>query len=121
MTTNTNNQDDFERFAKNSLDEFFHLGALHFAPVAEDGSTQHGVPNATYYYPETEIAWRLWNMLQSETEIAWRLWNMLQSVPKTPEYELASLHFPTMLRCMWSGTQVQQWVDEQGQLYRRKK
>lgn len=107
MTTNTNNQDDFERFAKNSLDEFFHLGALHFAPVAEDGSTQHGVPNATYYYPETEIAWRLWNMLQS--------------VPKTPEYELASLHFPTMLRCMWSGTQVQQWVDEQGQLYRRKK
>lgn len=107
MTTNTISQDDFERFAKNSLDEFFHLGALHFAPVAEDGSTQHGVPNATYYYPETEIAWRLWNMLQS--------------VPKTPEYELASLHFPTMLRCMWSGTQVQQWVDEQGQLYRRKK
>lgn len=31
----------------------------------------------------------------------------------------AQLHFPTMLRKMWSGGEVSQWVAEQGPLYRK--
>lgn len=30
----------------------------------------------------------------------------------------AKLRFPTMLRKMWSGGEVQQWLEEQGPLYR---
>ena len=31
----------------------------------------------------------------------------------------ADLHFPTMLRKMWSGGEVQQWIEAQGPLYRK--
>lgn len=34
-----------------------------------------------------------------------------------PAQEPVALRFPTMLRKMWSGGEVQQWLDEQGPLY----
>lgn len=35
--------------------------------------------------------------------------------------EPATLTFPTMLRKMWSGSEVQSWIDKQGDLYREAK
>jgi hypothetical protein len=34
-----------------------------------------------------------------------------------PRPEPVKLRFPTMLRKMWSGTEVQDWIDRQGPLY----
>ncbi|MFJ7315238.1 hypothetical protein ACIQVE_21245 [Pseudomonas sp. NPDC098747] len=45
-----------------------------------------------------------------------------QAIDAAPVVELqndpAKLNFPTMLRKMWSGGEVQRWIDEQGPLYR---
>jgi len=42
----------------------------------------------------------------------------LEKAPVEHQGEPAKLHFPTMLRKMWSGGEVQQWLEEQGPLYR---
>lgn len=42
----------------------------------------------------------------------------LEKAPVEHQSEPAKLHFPTMLRKMWSGGEVQQWLEEQGPLYR---
>ncbi|MFJ7312566.1 hypothetical protein ACIQVE_07295 [Pseudomonas sp. NPDC098747] len=45
-----------------------------------------------------------------------------RAIDAAPVVELqnapAKLNFPTMLRKMWSGGEVQRWIDEQGPLYR---
>jgi hypothetical protein len=45
----------------------------------------------------------------------------IAELEKPAEYQSApaQLHFPTMLRKMWSGGEVQQWLEEQGPLYRQ--
>lgn len=37
--------------------------------------------------------------------------------PVSGEQKAANLRFPTMLRKMWSGGEVQEWIDRQGPLY----
>lgn len=41
------------------------------------------------------------------------------ATPSTHNVELVKLNFPTMLRKMWSGGEVRQWLEEQGDIYRK--
>lgn len=44
--------------------------------------------------------------------------DIIAQLRKAAPLEKAAVHFPTMLRQMWSGGQVQQWLDENGPFYR---
>lgn len=47
-----------------------------------------------------------------------RMWaGALAAAPTPPVQQPVQLRFPTMLRKMWSGGEVQAWLDEQGPLY----